>query len=183
MHTTLGMIALCCLLAAAGCAPAVTATPFIPPAAPPLPSATAAPSSTPVPLPTASASPSALPSTPSPAPTEETCTNDLTYLADLTVPDGSVIPPGGTVEKQWLVQNTGTCNWTSDYRLKLISGDALGARSEQALFPARSAAQAVLTVTFTAPLETGTYQSAWQAFDPEGAAFGQPVYLTIIISP
>ena len=183
MHTKTGIIALCFLLAAAGCAPAVTAPPFIPPAAPPLASATSAPSATPMPMPTASPSPSALPSTAFPASTLEICTNDLTYLADLTVPDASIIPPGGAIEKQWLVQNTGTCDWTSDYRLKLISGDALGAASEQALFPARAGAQAVLTVMFTAPLEAGTYQSAWQAFGPDGAAFGQPVYLTIIISP
>ncbi|HEY6075081.1 MAG TPA: NBR1-Ig-like domain-containing protein [Anaerolineales bacterium] len=183
MHRMPGRIALCCLLALAACSPAATAPPFIPPAAPPLPSETSAPTPTQIPLPSVSASPSPPPSSPSPPPTTVACANDLTYLADLSVPDPSVIPAGGRIEKKWLVQNTGTCDWTRDYRLKLTSGDAFGALAEQALFPARAGTQAVLAVICTAPLEAGTYTSVWQAFSPDGTAFGQTVYMTIIVSP
>jgi hypothetical protein len=172
-----------CLVLLAACAPAATASPFIPPGAPPLPSDTPAPTETQPVRPSATLPPSPVAPIPSPSATSEACTDDLTFLADLTVPDASVIPPGGSVDKQWLVQNTGTCDWASGYRLKLTSGDALGAASEQALYPARAGTQAVLAVTFTAPIEPGTYQSAWQAFDPDGTPFGQPVYLTIIVSP
>ncbi len=98
------------------------------------------------------------------------------------MPDGSLIQPGGSVDKQWLVSNSGTCNWDSRYRLKLVSGESFGLPTEQALYPARAGTQAVLRIAFAAPSAAGTYQSEWQAFGADGAAFGDPVYLQIIIA-
>jgi hypothetical protein len=109
------------------------------------------------------------------------CTNDLTFVQDITVPDGTLIQPGGTIEKQWLVANSGTCDWDASYRLRLVDGDALGTAAEQALYPARAGSQAVLQIIFTAPLEAQIYQSAWQAFAPDGSAFGQRVFLQILV--
>lgn len=57
----------------------------------------------------------------------------------------------------------------------------MGAPIEQALFPARSGTQATIHIIFTAPSVPGTYTSAWQAFNPEGAAFGEAVFMEIIV--
>ena len=86
--------------------------------------------------------------------------------------------PGESIDKEWLVTNSGSCNWDSVIVLKLISGDAMGVPSEQALYPARAGTQATLRIVFTAPQNIGTYQSAWQAFAPDGTAFGRQVYHT-----
>jgi hypothetical protein len=110
-----------------------------------------------------------------------TCTNTLTYLEDLSLPDGTIVKPGENLDKRWLVQNSGTCNWDERYRLKFISGAELSAPIDQALYPARSGTQATLRISFTAPSEPGTYQSAWQAYDPQGQAFGDPVYLQVVV--
>lgn len=110
------------------------------------------------------------------------CTDSLTYLEDVTFPDGATVKPGASLDKRWLIQNSGTCNWDERYRLKFVSGVELGAPLEQALFPARSGTKATLRVTFTAPTEPGTYQSAWQAYDPQGQPFGDPIYLQVIVS-
>jgi len=83
------------------------------------------------------------------------------------------------LDKQWLVQNTGVCNWDSHYRLRLISGDALGAATEQALYPARAGTQAVIRMLFIAPQNSGVYVSEWQAFDPNGIAFGKSFYIKV----
>jgi hypothetical protein len=80
-----------------------------------------------------------------------------------------------------LVQNSGTCNWDDRYRLKFVSGSELGAPVEQTLYPARSGTEATIRILFTAPAEPGTYQSAWQAYDPQGQPFGDPVFIQIII--
>jgi hypothetical protein len=111
------------------------------------------------------------------------CTNNLLFLQDLTIPDNSAVTPGSSLDKQWQVQNNGTCNWDSRYRLRLIDGDALGARSDQALFPARSGSQIVLRITFTAPSSVGTYTSEWQAYDPQGFAFGDSFFIKIVVNP
>lgn len=92
-----------------------------------------------------------------------------------------MVQPGTTIEKEWLVQNSGSCNWDGHYRFKFVGGDSLGAAAEQALYPARSGTQAVLTVTFTAPSEPGEYASAWQAFNPNDVPFGDAVFMVIVI--
>jgi hypothetical protein len=109
--------------------------------------------------------------------------DNLIYLQDLTIPDDSSVLPGSMLDKQWLVENNGTCNWDRYYRLRLIAGPDLGAPSEQALYPARSGSQAVIRILFTAPAESGTYRSAWQAYDPQGKTFGDLIFIQIVVSP
>lgn len=110
------------------------------------------------------------------------CTNNLTFLEDLTIPDGAQVSPGAVLNKQWQVRNSGTCNWDASYRLELLSGPALSAASPQALYPARSGTEAVIRLLFTAPAEGGVYQSAWQAVDPQGNQFGDPIYIQIVVA-
>ena len=109
------------------------------------------------------------------------CINNLTFVSDLTIPDGTFFAYGATMDKQWLVQNSGTCNWDSRYELRYIGGAQLGAPAEIALYPAKSGTQATIQITFTAPFTDGEYASAWQAFDPNGLAFGDTFYLRIAV--
>jgi hypothetical protein len=109
------------------------------------------------------------------------CTNSLVYLEDITIPDGSPASLGEVLDKQWKVENAGTCNWDSSYRIKLIAGPPLEAPSEQALYPARSGSQATIRIIFTAPDEAGRYRSAWQAYDPQGAPFGDPIFIEFVV--
>jgi hypothetical protein len=109
------------------------------------------------------------------------CLNDLTFLEDLTVPDNMFTTFGLALDKQWLVQNSGTCNWNSAYRLRNIGGAALGAPEEIALYPARAGTQATLRILFSAPFTEGVYESAWQAIDANGNLFGDPVYIRITV--
>jgi hypothetical protein len=105
----------------------------------------------------------------------------LAFLEDLTVPDGTVVSPGASVDKRWLVQNNGSCNWDSRYRLIFVGGLEMGAAIEQALYPARAGSQAAIRITFTAPDQPGTYTTAWQAVDPNGEPFGDAVFMKIVV--
>ncbi len=112
-----------------------------------------------------------------------TCIDGLSYLKDLTIPDGTVVHPGDTLDKRWLVENSGTCNWDSRYRLKLVSGPNMGAKEEQALYPARGGTQLTIALQFLAPAEAGSFRSAWQAYNPQGEAFGDPFYIEVAVQP
>jgi hypothetical protein len=111
----------------------------------------------------------------------EECFNNLTFVEDLTIPDNMFTTFGLALDKQWLVENSGTCHWNSNYRLKHIGGGILGAPEEIALYPARAGTQATIQILFTAPFEEGAYESAWQAVDGDGAAFGDPIYIRIAV--
>ncbi len=164
---------------ASACSPAPTATPFVPPTAQSLliePTFIINPTQNVVviqstPLPTIAPTVSA-----------DDCVSNLTFVDDLTVPDNSFVTYGATIDKQWLVQNSGTCNWNNEYRLRHIGGAALGAPEEIMLYPAKSGAQAVIQIAFTAPFADGEYESAWQAFDSFGLAFGDPIYIRVNVA-
>jgi hypothetical protein len=120
----------------------------------------------------------ALPPTSTPS-----CVANLSFVEDVTIPDDSVVTPTSELDKQWLVQNSGTCNWDVNYRLRLISGDAMSAAAEQSLYPARAGTQATIRITFIAPTIPGDYVSEWQAFDAQGIAFGDSFFMKIVVSP
>lgn len=63
--------------------------------------------------------------TPAAEPTTETatdtpgdtasCTPDANFVADVTIPDGTLVEPGETITKTWRIRNSGTCTWDSSY--------------------------------------------------------------------
>jgi len=162
------------------CSPAPETTPFIPPTAQaPLiePSLIINPTPQIVQI-----QPSPFPTILPPTVDQTDCFNNLTFVEDATVPDNSFVTFGSSIDKQWLVENSGTCNWNSGYRLKHIGGAALGASEEIALYPARSGAQTAIQIIFTAPFTDGVYESAWQAYDPDGNPFGDPIYMSVVVT-
>lgn len=130
---------------------------------------------------TATPPPSVTPS-PSPSPTPP-CTNNMVFISDVTVPDGTQFLPGQGIDKRWGVRNAGTCDWQAGYRLVLVSGNALGPRTELALYPAKAGTEATLQVPMLAPAEPGQYTGRWQARDPEGNLFGNVVFIKIEVVP
>ena len=110
------------------------------------------------------------------------CNDDLRFLEDQTIPDGAQVAPGEILDKRWTVENAGSCNWDRRYRLRMIEGTNLEQPVEQALYPARSGTRAIIQVLFTAEKDPGSYHKAWQAFNPEGEAFGDVIYVEYVIS-
>ena len=121
--------------------------------------------------------------TPSPNPTATPrCTDDLTFIEDLSIPDGTLVFTGDRLDKRWSVENSGNCNWNASYRIKLVAGTNLGVPEEQALYPARSSSEATIRMVLIAPEQPGTFRSAWQAYSPEGDAFGDQFFIEIVVS-
>lgn len=169
------LIILFILLLAAACSPQPTPTPFRPPTEV-LPTQLL-PTTTPVP---ALFTPTFTP-TLTATPTEGPCSNALSFIDDVTVDDGTSFAPGASIDKQWLVDNSGTCDWDATYKLKWVGGTPFGVAEEQPLYPAKAGTQATLRILFVAPTEPGTYQSTWQAVDPDGNLFGDTVYMEIVV--
>jgi hypothetical protein len=109
------------------------------------------------------------------------CVDDLTFINDLNYPDETNVSHGSIIQKQWIVQNSGTCTWTTGYTVRNVDGPSMSATPSQALTSAVPGSQVTIAITFIAPTQPGEYKSSWQAYNPGGEAFGKPFYIDIIV--
>ncbi|MEW6240281.1 MAG: NBR1-Ig-like domain-containing protein [Chloroflexota bacterium] len=121
--------------------------------------------------------PTATPTTTAPTPTHTpppaSGCDKAQFIADVTVPDGSVFNPGTTFKKTWRLKNVGTCTWTTGYLLVFNSGDQMGGPSSAAFPTSVSPGQTVdLSVNLTAPSAGGSYRGYWMLKNASGAIFG-----------
>ncbi|MBN2084121.1 MAG: hypothetical protein JW748_02785 [Anaerolineales bacterium] len=110
------------------------------------------------------------------------CADNLVFMGDLTYPDRALVFPGQALEKQWKVRNAGRCDWGPEYRFRRVGGAALSAREEFALYPAAAGSEAVISIHLTAPLAPGDYISSFRAFSPLGIAFGDTLYIDVVVA-
>ncbi|MCI0555280.1 MAG: hypothetical protein L0287_30405 [Anaerolineae bacterium] len=115
------------------------------------------------------------------APLGDACNNNL-FIADLTIPDGTVLKPGEDFKKVWQVRNTGSCTWDEGYALIFIGGDtAIDPVNYEIKIKADfivPGEDADFDIPLTAPLKEGTYQGTWRMRNDQGAYFG--TLLTVV---
>ena len=111
--------------------------------------------------------------TPLPTATTATYCDWVSFVEDVTIPDGTVFAPGDTFTKTWRLKNRGTCAWTPDTMLVFASGEKLGDTTAVRLPGYVSPGQTVdVSVTLTAPDSAGRYVGYWMLRNPSGALFG-----------
>lgn len=113
---------------------------------------------------------------------KEGCINDSEFVADVTIPDGTLIAAEASFTKIWRLRNSGTCTWTTAYRFVHVEGDAMGAPRSVAV-PAEvdPGDEIELSVTFTAPSSAGDYVSRWKLYAPDVMPFGDRPYILITV--
>ena len=145
----------------------------------PEPTATPAPP-TPTPLP--EATPTATPIPP--------CIDGMAWVADLNLDDKNmtappVMQPGQSFTKSWRIRNSGTCDWTTAFRMVYVSGNSpLAQMGGQPVAVTRAVAPGStydLSVNLVAPVQPGTYQGFWQMTNAQGVAFGEKVWVGITV--
>jgi hypothetical protein len=117
--------------------------------------------------------------TPAPASTPATagCTDSVRFLADVTVPDGTVLGPNERFAKTWRVRNAGSCDWAG-YRVVYVRGEPMAERDQP--IPDTPAGQELeISVEMTSPDRPGDYRGYWQVQSPDGANLGT---LTCVIT-
>ncbi|MGF1506797.1 MAG: NBR1-Ig-like domain-containing protein [Anaerolineae bacterium] len=108
------------------------------------------------------------------------CTNDLRFVEDLTIPDGTVLGAGQPFTKIWGIENAGTCDWTPNYGLVLIDGARLsGPPIEPLGIDAFAAEEYTFSLDLVAPGLPGVYQSYWQKQTAAGVRFGDVIFVEI----
>jgi hypothetical protein len=124
---------------------------------------TAIPTSTPIPA----------TNTPLPTATAVTYCDWVSFVKDVTIPDGSIMDPNETFTKTWRLKNRGTCTWTPDYMLVYTSGSQMGGTTAVRLPGYVSPGQTVdVSVPLVAPDENGKYTGYWMLRNASGTLFG-----------
>ncbi|MBN1995242.1 MAG: hypothetical protein JW953_21310 [Anaerolineae bacterium] len=151
----------------AGPGPAPTVTP------------TLAPTTAPTDAPTAA--PTTAPASPTPTPVPIACVNGAVFIADGTIPDGSVLQPNQAFNKVWRLQNSGTCEWGGGYNFVFVNGDAMSNDTAVAAPDTIPGGMADLSVPMTAPAVPGQYTGVWQMRAADGSFFGDQVNVKISV--
>jgi len=98
--------------------------------------------------------------------------NNSALLQDVTIPDGTVVQGGYDFTKTWLVQNTGTCSWTFDFKFTFIGGDLMNSDTFKIRRTVGPNLTTEISVVLTAPDTPGAYTGYWRMADDTGAQFG-----------
>ncbi len=166
-------IALIIFLSACG-TPATPTSPAPPPTTAPV---TAAPTTTAPTTPPTSAAPEVSATTAAPttvpaatAASGGPCTDQASFVSDVTVPDYSHFDPREAFTKTWRVKNAGTCTWTADYQVKYAHGDALGPTAAFPMTETAPGATMDISVDLAAPATDGKYETFYQLLNPKGDA-------------
>jgi hypothetical protein len=119
-------------------------------------------------------SPTATTQAPNPPTNTPRPCNKMEFVNDVTIPDGTEIVAGDSFTKTWRLKNTGTCTWTSGYRLVFESGDRMDAPdSVQLTSGSVGPGETVdVSVDLTAPDTPGTYRGYFVLRSPENVVFG-----------
>lgn len=110
-----------------------------------------------------------------------TCTLASTFINDITIPDGTVIAPGGSFVKTWAIRNSGTCSWGGGYNAVFVGGLPMGASSPQPIPAAGPGDTINISINFIAPTTPGNYSSVWQIQASNGVLFGTRFDAVIVV--
>lgn len=157
-----------------GSIPAIDIPTFTPTSFPTLPPTFIAISVSPSPVPPTPIPPTPIPPTIPPSPTATQECDQAQFVADVTIPDGTLMNPGERFTKTWRLKNTGTCSWNSSYAVVFFSGEQMGGPTVQALPGNVNPGQTVdISVNLTAPLSSGSYTGYWKLRNAAGVTFAQ----------
>jgi len=95
------------------------------------------------------------------------------FVADITIPDGTVLTPGAFFSKTWRIQNLSSCTWNTSYSMVFVHGAQMSAPAS-VNFPTSvdPGGTVDLSVNMTAPTAPGHYIGYWKLRDDVGIVFG-----------
>lgn len=105
--------------------------------------------------------------------------NASSFVADVTVPDGTTFSSNTRFDKVWRIRNSGTVAWNAGYRFGFDAGDSLGAPGTITVPDVAPGAIWEPSVPMQAPDSAGHYRSYWRMRMPDGTSFGTQFYADI----
>ena len=119
--------------------------------------------------------PTAIPATPTRIPPTATpipC-YQVTFVQDITIPDGTKIVAGNSFTKTWRIRNSGSCTWDTRFDIAFVDGTQMSSTKVWDLAKEVKPGETVdISIDLTAPTTVGSYQAYFQMVNPNGGRFG-----------
>jgi hypothetical protein len=110
--------------------------------------------------------------------------SELSWVADVTVPDATVMRPGEAFVKTWRIHNTGTTTFGTGHTLAFFGDDKMDGPDSVPLPHARPGDVVDITLMLTAPSSPGLHKSTWKGRDPHGTFFEYDLFALVdVIDP
>lgn len=119
-----------------------------------------------------------------PQPTASLC-DVAAFVADVTIPDGTVMDPNKPFTKTWRLKNTGTCAWTTSYAIVFDKGNQMSASAPVPMPKTVNPGETVdISINMVSPLAQGDYIGYWKLRNASNVIFGlqadaKPFYVSI----
>ncbi len=131
--------------------------------------------------------PTEIPATPSEIPPTQdpNCTNEALFIADISIPDDTVLSAGEAFVKTWRIQNSGSCIWNTSYKLVFSSGDQMNSVLSIPLSETPPDETLDISVDLVAPISNGSYTGIYQFQNAQGEVFNvgalDNIWLRIVV--
>ncbi len=114
----------------------------------------------------------------------QVCKNSV-FVADVTIPDGTVMKPGQKFTKIWSIQNTGFCAWDEGFGIVFWAGHSMFGQND--FFSGNEKVQpggiVDMAIEMRAPWEAGDHIGHWVMIDDIGQTFGTDLVVYIKVVP
>ncbi len=102
------------------------------------------------------------------------------FVADVTIPDNTILSPGAAFKKTWRVKNMGTCTWGAGYQLVFAEGNQMGGPAGVNVNSTSPNATVDISVDLFAPSTAGTHSGRWRLRASNGAIFGGMIVVIVV---
>ena len=123
---------------------------------------------------------------PPPPPAESTVPpievyDSMTFVADLTIPDGTYVDPGESFTKTWRIMNAGNSTWDDSYTFVFVQGDPMDGETQSIQGSVAPGETYDISVPMVAPTTPGSYGGVWQMVNGDDVPFGTRIWVQIVV--
>ncbi|MCP5097419.1 MAG: hypothetical protein GY943_17885 [Chloroflexi bacterium] len=116
-----------------------------------------------------------------PAADDNDAVSNALYVADVTIPDDTVMVAGEKFVKTWRIRNAGTRPWDNNFSFDFVQGVAMTNVTRQSAPTLAPGEEGEISLSLTAPSKKGTHFGDWQMRDDQGNLFGEFIFLRIVV--
>lgn len=111
---------------------------------------------------------------------------EATFVADVTIPDGTKMTVGTPFTKVWRLCNSGNTTWPLGCKLTLLHNTGVKLSTVESIdIPDQvpKGSSVTIAVEMEVPQQEGRHMSFWRMQDPSGRFFGHRIWTGIIATP